>query len=159
MGFFAAFILIAVLGIYSHYFYHKFGLPKHHLAWIFYYSVIIVGGLMLMGILFYVGVFDNNLISVFNQIPWVDIENGKDYMWNSFQLLGIDWGIDYSGTGLGAMAFLLFLSYPSWYMAFKLISKYIFGGNKVYQEGLWYVFAPTKKPKKEEKRAKVPGES
>ena len=77
-------------------------------------------------------------------------------MWNSFQLIGVKFGINYDGTGMGWTALLLFLSYPIWYGFFKNLSKIIYGGSKAHEEGIWYIFKPTRKPKKNEWVAKVP---
>lgn len=155
MGFVTSFIIIINLGFWAYLLYHKFGLSKGHQAWLAWYAILGVGGLMLLDFLIYLGVFDL-IFPTLNQIPWVNIDNGKDFMWNSFQFLGIDWGIDYNDPGLNWIAIMLILSYPMWFKFFSNGSRMLFGGNKPYQVGCWYMFAPTKKPKEGEKRAKQP---
>ncbi len=153
MGFFTTFIIITILAYFSHRWYHKYGLKKGHTAWIAYYSILVCGGLLLLDILIYLGVFDF-VFPLLNNLPWVNIDNGKDFMWNSFQLLGIDFGINYNDPGLTSIAVLLFISYPSWYIISKFQSRMIWGGHKKYEEGLWWAIGPTKAPKKEEFTAK-----
>ncbi|TXT53278.1 MAG: membrane protein of unknown function [Promethearchaeota archaeon] len=150
MGFFISFLFISFLGFFSHHWYHKYGLSKGKLAWIFYFGVISIGGLLIFNILLYVGIF-NFLVPFLNIFPWISIDSGKDLMWNSFLLVGFDWNINYNDNGLDVIAILLFFSYPMWYMAFKDFSRKFFGGNKPYEKGLWYLLAPTKKPKENRK--------
>ena len=111
--------------------------------------------MMLLDTLIYFGVLDF-VFPILNQLPWVDIENGADFMWNSFQLLGVDWNINYHDPGLFWIAIVLILSYPMWYKFFSNGSRMLFGGNKPYHVGAWYLFAPTKKPKEGTKYAKQP---
>ncbi len=151
MGFLGSFLLICLLGFFSHLWYHKYGLSKGKLAWIFYFSVVSVGSILIFNILVYIGSFDF-IFPLLNKIPWIIIDSGKDFMWNSLLLIGIDWNIDYNNNGLDFIALILFLSYTPWYMAFKDFSRKFFGGNKPYEKGLWYLLAPTKKP---EERRKV----
>ena len=161
MGFFTSFLIICFLGLFSHRWYRKYGLSKGHLAWISYYTLLIVGGFLILDIFIYVGVF-NFCFPILNQlIPWLNIENGKDFMWNSFKLIGIDWNIDFRDTNLNFVAILLFLCYPTWFFSFKDISRKWFGGNKnrPHERGLWYLFESVKPPKKEEKIAKMPKET
>lgn len=155
MGFFTSFLFICILALFSHSLYHKYGLPEGHLAWIYYFSLSVVGTFLIIDALIYLGIFDF-IFPLINQIPWVDISNGKDFMWNSFQLIGINFNINHDGPGMGWLALLLFLSYPMWYGFFKNLSKIIFGGSKPYQEGVWYIFKPTKKPKENDHVAKTP---
>jgi len=149
MGFFVSFILICFLGFFSHHWYHKYGLSRGKLAWIFYFGVISIGSILLFNILIYIGSLDF-IFPILNAIPWIDIDSGKDLMWNSLLIIGIDWNINYNNNGLNFIAWILFLSYPIWYMAFKDVSRKLFGGNKPSEKGLWYLLAPTRKP--EEKR-------
>ena len=155
MGFFTTYIVMIILAYLSHYFYHKFGVPKGKSGWIAWYSMLVVVGLMAIDIAIYVGVFDF-IFPLLNNIPWVNIENGRDFMWNSFQLFGIDFGVAYNDPGLNSIAILLFLSYPTWFSFSKLTSRMMFGGHKSYEEGYWWAFKPTKRPKEEEFMAKPP---
>lgn len=155
MGFFSSFIILCVLGFFSHYLYHRFGLKKGHLAWIFYFSSFVVIGFLLLDICIYIGLFDPVFLFL-NKISWVEIENGKDFMWNSFQLFGIDWKINFEDSNLNSIAVLLFLSYPLWFISFKDLSRKIFGGNKFYERGLLYFLTRTKKPKNGKEIVKIP---
>lgn len=150
MGFFTTYIIIGFLGYFSHKWYHKYGLRKGHVAWIAWYSMIVVTGFLVYDFLMYFGMFDTTIIPLLNMIPWVNIDNGLDYMWNSFQLFGIDFNIPYDSPGLLSIGILLFLSYLPWYLYFKLLSRQMFGGNKRFEEGLWWFMGPTKKPKGDE---------
>ena len=155
MGFFTTFIIIAILGYLSHYFYHKYGIPKGKSGWVAWYSMIVVGVFWALDIAIYVGAL-NFIFPILNNLPWVNIDNGRDFMWNSFQLLGIDFGITYTDPGLNSIAILIFLSYPTWYSFSKLMSRMMFGGHKSYEEGYMWALGPTKKPKEEELIPKPP---
>jgi hypothetical protein len=155
MGFVLSFIIICLLGLFSHYLYHRYGLKKGHLAWIFYFSASVVIGFLLLDISFYIGLLDP-LFLFLNKIPWIEIKNGKDFMWNSFQLFGIDWKINFNDPNLNFIAIILFLSYPLWFLSFKDLSRKLFGGNKLYERGLSYFLSRTKKPKQDKKIVKIP---
>lgn len=158
MGFITSFLLLSLFGFLSHRLYHKWGLAKAHRGWLFYYCFFINAAFITIDVLIYHGIFDG-LIATLNLVPWVEIQNGRDYMWNSFKLLGLDYGIDYTQPALDHIAFILFFSYPMWFVFFKNGSIIIFGGNKPHEQGLWYVLGPTKKPKHEEKLAHIPKET
>ncbi|MHA1147621.1 MAG: hypothetical protein ACTSR8_05200 [Promethearchaeota archaeon] len=155
MGFASSFIIICFAGFWSYALYHRYGLSKGHRLWLAYYAIFIVGGLMAFDTLMLFGLLDF-IFPFLNQIPWVDIENGSDFTWNSFQLLGIDWNINYNDPGLFWIALMIILSYPMWFKFFSNGSSMFFGGPKPYQVGTWYLLAPTKKPKEGEKVAKTP---
>lgn len=152
MGFITTFIILAVLGEFSHLWYHKYGLKKDHIAWIAWYSMIVVMGFLIFDFLMYIGLFDTTFIPLINQIPWLvdNIENGRDFMWNSFQLIGIDLGIPYDTPGLISIAFIIFFCYLPWYLYWKLLSRQMWGGKGKHEEGLAWFLAPTKKPKEAE---------
>jgi len=157
MGFFTSFLIICVLGLFSHHWYHKHGLSKGHLAWISYYTLLVIGGFLILDILIYVGVFNAFFQAINSIIPWITIENGKDYMWNSFKIIGIDWNINHEDNNLKYIAVLLFISYPTWFFAFKDISRKWFGGNRnrPHEKGLWYLFSSNKSPKNNNKMSKL----
>ncbi|TFF96479.1 MAG: hypothetical protein EU547_06415, partial [Promethearchaeota archaeon] len=111
MGFSSSLIILSVLGLLSHYFYRRFGIAKGKLAWISYFTLLVNLGFLFLDILIYVGIF-NFLFPIFNNLPWVNIENGKDFMWNSFQLIGLNWSRPYNTTSLNPIAVILFISYP-----------------------------------------------
>jgi hypothetical protein len=157
MGFVTSIILIDIFGFFSHYFYRKYGIRRGRLGWIFYYSIFIVGWFLIMDILTYFGVFDF-IFPFFNIIPWSSIENGRDLMWNSFQLFGIDWNIDITQNGLNNIALLLFCSYPVWFKFFKDFSRKIFGGNRrrPYERGYSFLFTSRISHKGDKKKVKSP---
>lgn len=149
MGFATSLILIGVLGLVSHYWYRKFGIAKGKIAWISYFTLFVNLGFLFIDILIYIGLF-NSIFPLLNSIPWVYIENGRDFMWNSFQLIGINWNINHNEVALNSIAILLFTSYPIWFMFFKDFSRKIFGGNekRPYTKGISYLFT-SPKPKSE----------
>ncbi|MHA1149395.1 MAG: hypothetical protein ACTSR8_14255 [Promethearchaeota archaeon] len=155
MGFITTIIIIYLLATFSHRWYHKYGLKKQNIAWIAYFGIVVVLGFLILDVLIYIGLF-NFIFPLLNTLPWVDIENGRDFMWNSFQLFGIDFGLNYNDPGLIPIAILLFLSYLPWYVYAKLLSKILFGGHNSYEEGYWWALAPTKKPKDEMEIVKAP---
>jgi len=157
MGFASSLIILSVLGLLSHYFYQRFGIAKGKLAWISYFTLFINLGFLILDVLIYAGGF-NFLFPIFNNLPWVFIENGRDFMWNSFQLIGINWSISYNSASLNPIAILLFISYPIWFMFFKDFSRKIFGGNekRPYTKGISFLFTLPKKTKNETDFTKKP---
>lgn len=158
MGFVTSFLLICFFGFWAYWFYHKVGIPKDHQAFVAWYAIIIVGGLMLIDILIYVGIFDF-VFPYLNALSWINIESGKDFMWNSFQLIGIDFGINYKDASLNWIAMMIFLSYPMWFKFMSNGSRMLWGGNQPYYVGAWYLFEPTKTPEKGQEFAKTPGKT
>ncbi|MFO7796109.1 MAG: hypothetical protein ACQERB_10285 [Promethearchaeati archaeon] len=157
MGFASSLIILSVLGLFSHYFYRRFGIAKGKLAWISYFTLFVNLGFLILDILIYAGFF-NFLFPIFNNLPWVFIENGKDFMWNSFQLIGVNWSIPYNTASLNTIAIFLFISYPIWFMFFKDFSRKIFGGNekRPYTKGISFLFTYPKKTEDETDFAKKP---
>ena len=159
MGFVTSFLIIIFCGFWAYFLYHKFGIEKGHQAWIAWYAIIVVGSLMVLDVLIYSGLLDF-LFPLLNQLNWVNIDNGRDFMWNSLHLLGIDWGIDYDDPGLIFIALTLVFSYPMWFKFFSNGSRMLFGGDKPYQQGLYYLLKPTKKPRAgDDTVAKAPKET
>jgi len=142
MGFVSSIILICLFGFISHFLYRKYGIHKGKLAWIFYYSFSVIGFFLIIDSLAYLGMCEF-MIDILNLIPWTSIENGKDMMWNSFQLVGIDWNININQQGLDYVAILLMCSYPVWFKFFKDISRKMFGGNKrrPYEKGFSFLIS------------------
>jgi len=140
MGFVDSYMLIMILGFFSHKFYQKIR-PKNKtfIAW---YSILIVAFFMIFDILIYIGLFDN----ILSRIPWSNIQNGKDFMWNPFMILGLDFNITYNSLGFDWIATLLFLSYAPWYLWAKNLSQFVFG-NRSYSGGWWWIVSPITKPK------------
>ncbi|MEJ2280165.1 MAG: hypothetical protein P8Y70_20815 [Candidatus Lokiarchaeota archaeon] len=144
--------MISFFGFFSHLFYKRFGLKKGHLAWIFYYGLVVVGFFLILDILIYYGMFDSVFPFLNRIFPWCHIDNGRDFMWNSLKIFGIDWNINYNDSGLDIIAWILFFSFPLWYFAFKDLSRKLFGGNRnrPYEKGLIYLFSSNKPEDKDE---------
>jgi hypothetical protein len=146
MGFLEAYILISVLGLFSHKIIRKYR-PKNK-AMAAYYSVLAFGIPLFIGIMLYVGTFNW-------MFPISGFESGKDYMFNGFLIFRVG-SIPMSSSGLGLVAAILFLSYIPWYVYIKDGSRMLFG-QKSYQSGYWWAFKPNKVPKmKEEKKPEEP---
>lgn len=141
MSFFDAYILLAILGLFSHKIYQK-QRKSGHKAFISYYSLFAVLGVLILDLLIYFGVLD----SVITAIYGTRFADGKDFMWNPFSIFFLDLGIVVQGSGTGWLAFLLFASYPCWYLYWKSISKYLFGVRH-YSGGWLDVLKPIRKPK------------
>lgn len=135
MGFLEAYILISVLGLFSHKIIknkRKKG-NKGFAAW---FSVLVIGFPLLLGILIYIGAFN----SLFGLLPSLGVANGKDFMFNYFLIFRVGAiPVDYSG--LNMIAVILFLSYVPWYVYMKDGSRMLFG-QKTYQSGYLWAFLP-----------------
>jgi hypothetical protein len=92
----------------------------------------------------YTGVL-NFLIPILNNIPWVDYADGKEYMWNSGQLIGLPLDITHQ-DGLHIIAVFLIFSYIPTFFFWKKISQFLFG-EKTYERGVWYALEQPKKKK------------
>ena len=145
MGFLTSYLIISILGVLSHKIYHNIR-PKNK-GFIAYYSFIAIYGILAIDVLTYLGVFDF-ILPLFNQIPWIasdPIVDGKDLMWNSLRLIGINFNIIHQ-SGLNVIAVVLFMSYAPWFIMMKDGSRMLFG-QKSYQEGYSWALKPLKKPK------------
>jgi hypothetical protein len=118
-------------------------LRKKDHAWSSYLWVICNIGMWLWGILMYLNIIP--IAALVNWLPWVHVLNGQDWMWNSFQLLGVHFGIQHT-PGMNSLAVVFFLSYPMWYL-FGMDGGRMLYGRKTYEEGYWWALAPLKKPK------------
>ncbi len=147
MGFATQLILLAILGIYSHYAYIYKGKKAKNEAWVARYSMWVVFLIFLFGILMYTGAL-NFLIEWINEIPWIEYSGGQHFMWDSGMLFGLSSGLEPSGS-LHGIAVFLFLSYLPWYYLAKSFSQLMFGG-RLYQKGMWYALEPVKRYKKGE---------
>ncbi len=91
-----------------------------------------------------------------NWVPWVHVVDGNDWMWNSFQLLGVDFGI--VGTqAMDSIALILFLCYPAIYHMGAQLGRALYG-KRTNEGGLWWALEPLHKPqhvKDAEKAAKL----
>jgi hypothetical protein len=145
VGFLTSYIIITILGVLSHKLYHT--IRPNHKGFIAYYSFFSIFGILLIDVLIYLGVFDF-ILPMLNQLPWIaadPIPDGKDLMWNSLRLIGINFNIIHQ-SGLNSIAVVLFLSYAPWFSMMKDGSRMLFG-QKSYQEGYSWALKPLKKPK------------
>lgn len=149
MGFIVTYILIAILGLFAHPIIRKRRPGNKSFAG--YYSALVIGGFFILDILIYAGAF-NWFWDLISNLPWITIDNGQDFMWNSFLWLGVDFNVPYTSAGLHSIAVVLFLSYTPWYVFWKDGSRMLFG-QKSYQEGYWWALAPIKKPKHDKKES------
>jgi hypothetical protein len=142
MGFATQCITLFFCGFFGALIYARKLRKKTH-AWSGYLWMICNFGMWIWGILLYL-----NLIPIgtfVNWIPWVEVADGREWMWNSFQLLGVDFGLIYT-PGLDHIAVILFLSYPMWYLMGADGGR-MFWGRRTYEEGYWWGLAPLRKPK------------
>jgi len=160
MGFITSFLIIAFFGFWVYHLYHTWALPRGHEAFVAWYAFVVVAGFMIFDFLMYVGLFNTTLIPLLNLIPWVNggIVDGRDFLWNSGILIGIDFGI-VPTQNMDMIAYLILISYPMWFKWFSNGSRMLWGGNEPHQCGQWYLFEPTKKPKGDEKVAVTPKET
>lgn len=146
MSFIDAYILLSIAGFFSHKIYQTIR-KKGHKSFIAYYSFFIILGFLILDLFIYLGFFDILINTIYNN-RFID---GKDYMWSPFSLFSLDIDINIQGSGQNWLAFLLFASYPCWFLYWKNISKYLFGVR--YYSGGWLdVLKPIKKPKNKQSK-------
>ncbi|MBD3350210.1 MAG: hypothetical protein GF364_01865 [Candidatus Lokiarchaeota archaeon] len=144
MGFFTAYIVLSILGLFSHYFYVYKGKRAENRAWVSYYGMIVVGLTLIFGILMYLDVL-SFILDILNKIPWIQadpFQNGADYMWNSFRLIGINPNV-VPEPQLHYIAALLFLTYTPTYLFAKMVSQGFFG-RYIHEGGYVWGFLPRK---------------
>ncbi|MHA1896046.1 MAG: hypothetical protein ACTSU2_01510 [Promethearchaeota archaeon] len=147
MGFICSYIFIGIMGSLAHRINRN--IQKKHKAFIAYYSFLIVAIPLILDILIYIGSLDF-IWKYVNQLPWLvsdPIQNGQDFMWNAFRIFGLNLKVQHT-SGLDAIAVILFLSYPAWYISAKDGSRMFFG-QKSYERGYLWVLEPPKKPKQQ----------
>ncbi len=142
MGFLTQCIAMFFLGTFNAWLYSR-KLRQRNKDWSAFLWLIANIGMWIWGILIYIEVIP--IAQMVNWIPWVNVESGKDWMWNSFQLLGVDFGIVPS-PGMHSLAVILFLSYPTFYL-FGGDGGRMMYGKRTYEGGYWWALAPLKKPK------------
>jgi hypothetical protein len=148
MGFWDQLIGLGILGLLSHYFFIKRGKKPRNNAWLAYYGLISVFGILGGGITMYLGGGDL-LLPLLNSIPWIASDpflSGRDFMWNSFRLIGGNPRIEVNAA-LDSIAVLLFLCYIPVFGFFKWISQCLFG-RYAHEKGLLWALAPVKPIKK-----------
>ena len=151
MGFITTYVILSILGLFASSVIKKY--KKNHKGISAYYTVLAISILLILDILIYFGALDIlwNIIST--NIWWINIDCGRDFMWNSFLWTSLDFGIDYTNVGLNSLALILFVSYIPWFTYAKNWSRMLFG-NKPYQKGFWWILTPVKKPKDYKKKKK-----
>ncbi|MHA1730911.1 MAG: hypothetical protein ACTSU5_03165 [Promethearchaeota archaeon] len=149
MGFVTQCILMFLLGTFNAWLYSR-KLRARNKDWSAFLWLISNIGMWTWGILLYLDVIP--IANLVNWIPWVNVADGKDWMWNSFQLVGVDFGIVHQ-TGMDSLAVIIFLSYPCWYLFGGDGGRMLFG-KRTYEEGYWWAIAPLKKPADFKSRAR-----
>jgi hypothetical protein len=142
MGYIESLIISFVIGWVNSYLYRKY-LRKRNKDWIVFLALIYLTLIWGIEILIY---FDFINIKFLNRLPWVDlpsIEPGKYYLWNSFLLFGLDYGIIFQ-PGMDIISVFLFLSYLFWYYLGSKLGKVIHG-YKTYQGGFYLIIRPIKR--------------
>jgi len=152
LGFVESMIICFVMGWVNSYLYRKH-LRKRNKDWIVFLACIFLTIIWVTEILIYLDIIYTGFL---NGLVWVNIpsnESGKYYLWNSFLLFGIDYGI-MPQSGMELISVFLFISYLPWYFMGSKIGK-IFHGYRIYQGGYYMIFRSVKKYIKDrEKRLK-----
>jgi len=71
------------------------------------------------------------------------VDKKKYFMWNSFIVLGLDFGITHQAS-MEIIAFFLFLSYLFWYFFGSKLGK-VFHDYRTYQQGNYMIIRPVKR--------------
>ena len=142
MGYIESLIISFIVGWFDSYIYSKY-LRKRNKDWIIFLAIIYLSLIWLIEMLIYIGFIN---LSFLNNLPWIDLplnETGKYFLWNSFLIFGIDFGIIFQ-PGMTLMSFFLSISYLFWYYFGSKIGK-LFHGYRSYQGGYYLIFRPVKK--------------
>ena len=155
MGFLTSLILMFVFGWINSYLYRKY-LRKKNKDWIVFLAIIFIGGFWIIDILIYIEIIDMTWLNI---LPWVNIpsvDKGEYFMWNSFMVIGINFEITYQ-SGMDIIAIFLLISYIMWYYLGSKLGK-LAHGYRPYQQGVYWLFRPTKKVIKEGEKLKEQAE-
>lgn len=142
MGFIESLIFNFVVGWINSYVYRKY-LRKRNKDYIVFMALIFLSLIWTVDSLIYLKIIDMTWL---NFLPWVNIpliDTGKYYLWNSFLVFGLDFGIT-PQTGMDAIAIFLFISYFFWYYFGSKVGK-VWNGYRTYQQGYYMLFRPIKK--------------
>ncbi len=126
MGFLMQILGMFFFGIFNAWLYAR-KLRKRSVAWSGYLWVLANLGMWAWGVICYL-----------NWIP-----GGRAWMWADF------FGFNFYGaafTGTHALALILFLAYPCFYLMGADGGRMMYG-KKTYEGGLWWTIDPLKKPK------------
>ncbi len=126
MGFVMQIIGVFLLGIFNAWLYAR-KLRKKSVAWSAYLWTLTNLGMWAWGACLYL-----------NFIP-----GGRTWMWADFFGMNI---VGAAFTGTHALALILFLAYPCFYLMGQDGGRMMFG-RKTYEGGMWWALAPLKKPK------------
>ena len=144
MGFITSMLLLVLLGWVSSYLYRT-RLRKRNKDWLVFLGIGILVSFWVVEGLMYLGILD---MAWLNALPWVSIPggvpSGQYYLWNSFLLLGINFGIT-PAPELGSIAVILFLSYPLWYRVGVKIGR-ILHGYYSHEEGILWLLKDPPRP-------------
>ncbi len=127
MGFIFQIIGIFLLGFFNAWLYVR-KLRKRSVAWTAYLWIIANLGMWALGIVLYLDI----------------IPGGKAWMWSDFLGMNVAGQAPFQGTD--ALAVILFLAYPCFYLMGTDGGRMLYG-KKSYEGGLWWAVAPLKKPK------------
>ena len=152
MGYIESLTISFIIGWVNSYLYRKY-LRKRNKDWIVFLALIYLSLIWCIEILIYIDFIN---IRFLNGLPWVNLPSinpGKYYLWNSFLLFGLDYGI-ISQPGMDIISVFLFISYLFWYYFGSKVGK-VFHGYQTYQGGYYLIIRPIKKYLKDrEKRLK-----
>ena len=142
LGFIESLFICFIIGWVNSYLYRKY-LRRKNKDWIVFLACIFLTIIWTIDILIY---FDIINIEFLNGSSWINLPSsnpGKYYLWNSFLLFGINFGITLQ-PGMEIISIFLFMSYLSWYYIGSKIGK-IVHGYRSYQGGYYLIFRPIKK--------------
>ena len=142
VGYIESLIISFVIGWFNSYLYRKY-LRKRNKDWIIFLAIFYLSLIWVIEILIAIDFIN---IRFLNILPWIDIpssEPGKYFLWNSFLLFGVDYGI-ISQPGMNIISVFLSTSYLFWYYFGSKIGK-AFHGYRSFQGGYYLIFRPVKK--------------
>lgn len=152
MGYIESLLISFVIGWCNSYLYRKY-LRKRNKDWIIFLAIIYLSLIWTIEIFISIDLIN---VGFLNALPWVNIpliDPGKYFLWNSFLIFGLDYGI-IPQPGMDIISLFLFTSYLFWYYFGSKIGKVIHG-YQPYQGGFYLLFRPVKKYIKDrEKRLK-----
>jgi hypothetical protein len=142
MGYIESLIISFFIGWFNSYLYRKH-LRKRNKDWIIFLAIIYLSFIWTVEILISIDLIN---VRFLNALPWINLplnDPGKYFLWNSFLIFGVDYGI-ISQPGMNIISLFLSASYLFWYYFGSKIGK-IFHGYQSYQGGYYLIFRPVKK--------------
>jgi len=148
MGFIETMIALFLLGWLSSFLYRKY-LRKRNKDSLFFLTVLITFGFIILDFLIYCGIIN---ITWLNLFVWINIPvypySGSYFMWNSFLIFGINFMI-FPSPGMFSIAIFIFISYPLWFHAGLKIGR-LLHGYYTTERGLLWILKSGKKHYDEE---------